>query len=134
MQFNNTLEKVVHSPMLKLTIRWTNSFVVSCCENVSALFLNLLRSLLIIKRKKKHILKEGIPLPHFVFICKIHRATQRFLQSLFPRKGKCTRYRTWKSLAHGHREFQAGQSVEYSIYITTLTKCRLTLNSGYARS
>ena len=39
-----------------------------------------------------------------------------------------------KSLAHGHREFQAGQSVEYSIYITALTKCRFTLNNGYARS
>ena len=53
--------------MLKLTIRWTNSFVVSCCENVSALFLNLLRSLLIIKRKK-NISSKKVFLFHTLFL------------------------------------------------------------------
>ena len=44
-----------------LTIQWTSSFIVSCFENVISLFLNLLRSLLIIQRERKPYLQKTYP-------------------------------------------------------------------------
>ena len=41
-----------------LTIQRTSSFIVSCFENVTTLFLNLLRSLLIIQQKRKPYLQK----------------------------------------------------------------------------
>ena len=41
-----------------LTVQRTSSLVVSCFENVTALFLNLLRSLFIIQRKRKPYLQR----------------------------------------------------------------------------